>query len=123
MKYISAFSLLLAPLLLLAPAAYASPVTPAAGTFTTTVTSLVPILSADGSSAFDLAGTIVVTGTFSGSRPIAFAVLVRASGQDNFLGQFTCSCTVAGHSGSIGIGFTATDVFGAGTSLGGQHPI
>ena len=123
MKYISALSLLLAPLLLLAPAAHATTVTPSSGTFTTTVTSLVPILSADGNSAFDLAGTIVVTGTFSGSGPIAFAVLVRASGQDNFLGQFTCSCTVAGHSGSIVIGFTATGVFGVGNSLGGHYTI
>src|SRR5213596_3337529 len=123
MKYISALSLLLAPLLFLAPAAHATMVTASSGTFTTTVTSLVPILSADGNSAFDLAGTIVVTGTFSGSGPIAFIVLVRATGQDNFLGQFTCSCTVAGHSGSLTIGFTATGVFGVGNSLSGQYTI
>ena len=123
MKYISAFSLLLAPLLLLAPAAHATMVAPSSGTFTTTVTSLVPILSADGNSAFELAGTIVVTGTFSGSGPIAFTVLVRATGQDNFLGQFTCFCTVAGQSGSIVIGFTATGVFGVGNSLGGHYTI
>jgi len=123
MKYIRALHLLLAPLLLLAPAAQASPVTLSAGTFTTTVTSLVPILTADGNTAFDLAGTIVVTGTFSGSGPIAFAVLVRATGQDNFLGQFTCSCTVADRSGSITIGFTATGVFGVGNPLSGQYTI
>ncbi len=99
MKYISALSLLLAPLLFLAPAAHATMVTA------------------------DLAGTIVVTGTFSGSGPIAFTVLVRATGQDNFLGQFTCSCTVAGHSGSITIGFTATGVFGVGNPLSGQYTI
>ena len=123
MKYISALSLLLAPLLFLAPAAHATMVTASSGTFTTTVTSLVSILSADGNSAFDLAGTIVVTGTFSGSGPIAFTVLVRATGQDNFLGQFTCFCTVAGQSGSMVIGFTATGVFGVGSSLGGHYTI
>ena len=123
MKYISALSLLLAPLLFLAPAAHATMVTASSGTFTTTVTSLVPILSADGNSAFDLAGTIVVTGTFSGSGPIAFTVLGRATGQDNFLGEFTCFCMVAGQSGSIVIGFTATGVFGVGNSLGGHYTI
>src|SRR5436189_5673621 len=123
MKYISALSLLLAPLLLLAPAAHATTVTPSSGTFTTTVTSLVPILSADGNSAFELAGSIVFTGTCSGSGPIAFTVLGRATCQDNFLGQFTCFCTVAGQSGSIVIGFTATGVFGVGNSLGGHYTI
>jgi hypothetical protein len=126
MKYISALSLLLAPLLLLAPAlaAHATTVTPAAGTFTTTVTSLVPIRTADGNTAFDVAGTIVVTGTFSGSGPITFALLVRATGQDNFLGQFTCSpCRVEGRSGSIVVGFTATGVFGVGNALNGQYTI
>jgi len=123
MKYICALSLLLAPLLLLAPAANARTVTPAAGTFTTTVTSLVPVLTADGNTAFDLAGMIVPTGTLSGSGPIAFTLLVRATGQDNFLGQFTCSCTVAGQSGSIVVGFTATGVFGVGNALSGQYTI
>src|SRR5207247_6118689 len=103
MKYISVLSLLLAPLLFLAPAAHATMVTTSSGTFTTTVTSLVPILSADGNSAFDLAGTIVVTGTFSGSGPIAFTVLVRATGQDNFLGQCTCLCMVACPSRTLSI--------------------
>src|SRR2546422_5961562 len=117
MKYISALSLLLAPLLLLAPAAHATTVTLATGTFTTTVTSLVPTLTADGNTAFDLAGTIVPTGTLSGSGPIAFKLLVRATGQDNFLGQFTCSCIVAGQSGSVVVGFTATGVFGVGNPL------
>jgi hypothetical protein len=123
MKYFSALPLLLAPLLLLAPAANATTVTPAAGTFTTTVTSQVLILTSDGNTAFNLAGTIVVTGTFSGSGPIAFTLLVRATGQDNFLGQFTCFCMVAGQSGSIVIGFTATGVFGVGNSLSGQYTI
>src|SRR5437899_9048735 len=121
MKYIRALHLLLAPLLLLAPAAQASPVTLSAGTFITTVTSLVPILTADGNTAFNLAGTIVVTGTFSGSGPIAFTLLVRTTGQDNFLGRFTCFCTVAGQSGSIVIGFVATGVFGVGNSLSGRY--
>lgn len=123
MKYISALPLLLAPLLLLAPAVHATTVTPSVGTFTTTVTSLVPILTADGNTAFNLGGTIVVTGTFSGSGPIAFTLLVRTTGQDNFLGQFTCFCTVAGQSGSIVIGFVATGVFGIGNSLSGQYTI
>src|SRR5437899_12918139 len=98
MKYISALPLLLAPLLLLAPALHATTVTPSAGTFTTTVTSLVPILTADSNTAFNLSGTIVVTGTFSGSGPIAFTVLVDTAGEDKFLGQFTSFCTVAAKS-------------------------
>lgn len=123
MKYISALPLFLAPLLLLVPAAQATAVTPAAGAFTTTVTSLVPVLSADGNTVFDLAGTIVPTGTFSGSGPISFTLLVRSTGQDNFLGHFTCVCMVAGQSGSVTIGFTATGVFGVGNSLNGQYTI
>src|SRR5579864_112398 len=123
MKYISALPLLLAPLLLLVPAVQATTVTPSAGTFTTTVTSLVPVLTADGNSVSDLAGTIVVTGTFSGSGPISFSLLVRATGQDNFLGHFTCFCTVAGQTGSIVIGFTATGIFGVGNSVSGQYTI
>jgi hypothetical protein len=123
MKYIRAFCLLLAPLLLLVPAVQATAVAPSAGTFTTTVTSLVPVLTADGNTVYDLLGTIVTTGTFSGSGPISFTLLVRATGKDNFLGQFTCFCTVAGQSGSVVIGFTATGVFGVGSSLSGQYTI
>jgi hypothetical protein len=123
MKYISAISLLLVPLLLLAPAAHATTVTPAAGTFTTTLTSLVTVLTVDGNTIFNVAGTIVPTGTFSGSGPIAFLLLVRATGQDYFLGHFTCSCTVLGQSGSIVVGFTATGVFGVGGPLSGHYTI
>src|SRR5438128_12102785 len=112
MKYISALPLLLAPLLLLAPAVHATTVTPSAGTFTTTVTSLVPILTADSNTAFNLAGTIVVTGTFSRSGPIAFTWLARTTGQDNYLGQFSGLCAVAAQAGSMVIAFVDAGGFG-----------
>src|SRR6266571_7839898 len=108
MKNSKVLFLLLAPILVLVPTAQAALPTATSGTFTTTVTSIVPVLTADGNSAFSLAGTIVITGTFVGSGPIVFIVFVRATGADNFLGNFTCACTVAGESGNLRIGFTAT---------------
>ncbi len=122
MKNIKMISILLTPVLFLLPLAHATPAA-SSGTFTTTVASVTPVLAADGNTVLSLTGTIVVTGTFAGEGPIAFNLLVRASGQDNFKGSFNCACVVAGQSGNVVIGFTATGVFGVDNSLSGEYVI
>src|SRR5439155_21814713 len=96
-----------------APAAVATPPAPASGneTFTSLTTTLLRV--ADGNSFFANSATGTITGTITGTWTAEFTTLIRPSGEliasD---GAFTCTCSVAGRSGTFTTRFEGTGAVG-----------
>jgi len=106
-------SLLLIPLLLLLPAAYASPPVSGSGTFTATVTSATVVhTDDDGNTLYKFSGPDVFTGTISGTGAFTVYLLVRPSGADTGRGTVTCPCSIGGQAGVISSQFTSMGTFG-----------
>ncbi|MDA4118718.1 MAG: hypothetical protein OK455_10295 [Thaumarchaeota archaeon] len=106
------FSMLLIPLLLLLPSAYASPQMSGSGTFTATVTSETVVHLPSGNTVYTLSGPDVFTGIISGTATFAITLLVHPSGADSGRGTVTCPCSVNGQTGTINIRFTSKGTFG-----------
>ncbi len=94
---------LIAVSLAFAPGAAATTPSPASGTFTITPGGLAPVRSAGGN--LFLAGTQTVSfvGTITSASPTsaAVALVVHPSGNVTFNALVTCTCTVAGLSGTV----------------------
>jgi len=99
-------------LLLLVPAAYASPPATGSGTFNATVTSETVVHSDNGNTLYRFTGQDDFTGTQTGTGPFTLTLLVHSSGADTGSGTVTCSCIVGGQTGTIDIQFTSSGTFG-----------
>lgn len=95
-----------AAVVLAAPAG-ASSLMPATGTFVDVVNST-QVRTADGNVILTQTITQTLTGTFSGIAKQESTTVVHPSGAANFFGSETCTCTVAGKSGSLVVGFSGT---------------
>ena len=79
----------------------------ATGTFVDVITST-QVRTADGNVILSQTITQTLTGTVSGIAKQESTTVVHASGAANFFGTETCTCTVAGKSGSLVLGFSGT---------------
>lgn len=95
-----------AAVLLAVPAA-ATSLTPASGTFVDVVTST-QVRTADGNLIITQTVTQTLTGTFSGRASQQATTVVHPTGAANFFGTETCTCAVAGKTGTLVIGFSGT---------------
>jgi len=93
--------------LLLAQPAGAASMIPASGTFVDVVTST-EVRAAGGNVILTQTITQTLMGTFTGTASQHSTTVVHASGAANFFGAETCTCSVAGKSGSLVIGFSGT---------------
>lgn len=92
---------------LLAQPAGASVLMPASGTFVDVTTST-QVRTADGNLIITQTVTQTLTGTFTGTASQQATTVVHETGAANFHGSETCTCTVAGRSGSLVFGFSGT---------------
>jgi hypothetical protein len=109
-------SLLLVPLLLVVPAAYASEGQEGSrdsGTFTTTIVTATTPFSSGGYTLYYFTATAVFSGAISGNAVASLYLLVAPSGTDVALGTLTCgSCSLNGQTGTLSTVFTAQGTFG-----------
>ena len=112
----ASLSLLLVPLLLVVPAAYASEGQDGAkdsGTFVTTILTATTPFSSGGYTLYFFTGTSVFTGAITGNAVDTFYLLVAPSGTDVALGTVTCgACSFDGQTGTLYTVFTAQGTFG-----------
>ena len=80
---------------------------PASGNFFDVVTSQ-QIRAADGNLIITQTITQMLTGTFTGTASQQSTTVVHKTGAANLFGSETCTCVVAGASGIVVIGFSAT---------------
>jgi hypothetical protein len=101
------FLVTLGAAVVLAAPAGASTLMPATGFFFDVVTST-QARTADGNVILTQTITQTLTGTFSGIAKQESTTVVHKSGAANFFGSETCTCTVAGKSGSLVVRFSGT---------------
>jgi hypothetical protein len=92
---------------LLAEPAGATSLTPASGTFVDVVTST-QVQFADGNLIITQTVTQRLMGTFTGTAAQQVTTVVHPTGAANFFGAETCTCTVAGKTGTVVFGFSGT---------------
>jgi hypothetical protein len=80
---------------------------PASGSFVDVVTSM-QVRMADGNFIITQTITQTLTGTFTGTASQRATTVAHPTGAANFFGAETCTCTVAGKSGSLVVGFSGT---------------
>jgi hypothetical protein len=80
---------------------------PASGTFVDVVTST-QVRMADGNVIITQRISQTLIGTFTGTASQQATTVVHPTGAANFFGAETCTCTVAGKTGSLVIGFSGT---------------
>jgi hypothetical protein len=80
---------------------------PASGTFVDVVTSMQTRM-ADGNVIITQTISQTLMGTFTGTASQQATTVVHRTGAANFFGAETCTCTVAGKTGSLVIGFSGT---------------
>jgi hypothetical protein len=80
---------------------------PASGTFVDVVTST-QVRMADGNLIITQTISQTLMGTFTGTASQRATTVVHRTGAANFFGAETCTCTVAGKTGSLVIGFSGT---------------
>jgi hypothetical protein len=80
---------------------------PASGTFVDVVTST-QVRMADGNLIITQTISQTLMGTFIGTASQQATTVVHRTGAANFFGAETCTCTVAGKTGSLVIGFSGT---------------
>jgi hypothetical protein len=80
---------------------------PASGTFVDVVTST-QVRMADGNLIITQTISQRLMGTFTGTASQQATTVVHPTGAANFFGAETCTCTVAGKTGSLVIGFSGT---------------
>jgi len=102
-----AFVATLGAALLLAEPVGATSLMPASGTFVDVVTST-QVRVADGNLILTQTVTQTLTGTFTGTASQQATTVVHPTGAGNFFGTETCTCTVAGKTGSLVLGFSGT---------------
>jgi len=102
-----AFVATLGAAVLLAEPVGATSLMPASGTFVDVVTST-QVRVADGNLILTQTVTQTLTGTFTGTASQQATTVVHPTGAANFFGAETCTCTVAGMTGSLVFGFSGT---------------
>jgi hypothetical protein len=102
-----AFLATLGSTVLLAEPAGATSLMPASGTFVDVVTST-QVQFADGNLIITQTVTQTLMGTFTGTASQQATTVVHPTGAANFFGTETCTCTVAGKTGSVVFGFSGT---------------
>jgi len=102
-----AFVATLGAAVLLAEPVGATSLMPATGTFVDVVTST-QVRMADGNLILTQTVAQTLTGTFTGTASQQATTVVHPSGAANFFGAETCTCTVAGKTGSLVLGFSGT---------------
>jgi hypothetical protein len=80
---------------------------PVSGTFVDVVTST-QVRTADGNLIITQTISQTLTGTITGTASQQATTVVHPTGAANFFGAETCTCTVAGKTGSLVIGFSGT---------------
>jgi hypothetical protein len=80
---------------------------PASGTFVDVVTST-QVRMADGNLIITQTISQTLMGTFTGTASQRATTVVHRTGAANFFGAETCTCSVAGKTGSLVIGFSGT---------------
>jgi hypothetical protein len=80
---------------------------PASGTYVDVVTST-QVRMADGNLIITQTISQTLMGTFIGTASQQATTVVHRTGAANFFGAETCTCTVAGKTGSLVIGFSGT---------------
>lgn len=103
----TAFLATLGAAVLFAQPAGATSLIPASGTFVDVPTST-QVRMADGNLIITQTVTQTLTGTFTGTASQHTTTVVHRTGAANFHGAETCTCTVAGKSGSLVLGFSGT---------------
>lgn len=102
-----AFVATLGAAVLLAEPVGATSLMPASGTFVDVVTST-QVRVADGNLILTQTVTQTLRGTFTGTASQQATTVVHPTGAANFFGAETCTCTVAGKTGSLVFGFSGT---------------
>jgi hypothetical protein len=102
-----AFLATLGAAVLLAEPVGATSLMPASGTFVDVVTSMQTRM-ADGNVIITQTISQTLMGTFTGTASQQATTVVHRTGAANFFGAETCTCTVAGKTGSLVIGFSGT---------------
>ena len=102
-----AFLATLGATVLLAQPVGATSLIPASGTFVDVATST-QVRMADGNLIITQTVTQTLTGTFTGTAAQQATTVVHPTGAANFFGAETCTCTVAGKTGSLVFGFSGT---------------
>jgi hypothetical protein len=102
-----AFLATLGSTVLLAEPAGATSLMPASGTFVDVVTST-QVQFADGNLIITQTVTQTLMGTFTGTASQQATTVVHPTRAANFFGTETCTCTVAGKTGSVVFGFSGT---------------
>ncbi len=102
-----AFLATLGAAVLLAEPAGATSLMPASGTFVDVVTST-QVRTADGNLIITQTISQTLMGTFTGTASQQATTVVHPTGAANFFGAETCTCTVAGKTGSLVFGFSGT---------------
>jgi hypothetical protein len=80
---------------------------PASGSFVDVVTST-QVRMADGNFIISQTITQTLMGTFTGTASQRATTVAHPTGAANFFGVETCTCMVAGKSGSLVVGFSGT---------------
>ncbi|TMD08712.1 MAG: DUF3224 domain-containing protein [Chloroflexi bacterium] len=93
--------------LVFAQPAGATSLMPASGNFFDVPTST-QVRTADGNLIITQTVTQTLTGTFTGTASQQVTTVVHKTGAANFFGSETCTCVVAGLSGSLVLGFSGT---------------
>jgi hypothetical protein len=102
-----AFLATLGAAVLLAEPAGATSLVPASGTFVDVVTST-QVRMADENLIITQTISQTLMGTFTGTASQRATTVVHRTGAANFFGAETCTCSVAGKTGSLVIGFSGT---------------
>ncbi len=102
-----AFVATLGAAVLLAEPVGATSLMPASGTFVDVTTST-QVRMADGNLIISQTVTQTLMGTFTGTASQQSTTVVHPTGAANFFGAETCTCTVAGKTGSLVFGFSGT---------------
>jgi hypothetical protein len=122
---------LMAALMAAAPAG-ATPPSAISGTETITGATATVIRTADGNTIIANTLTGTIAGSFTGTFAADFTTIAHSSGQTNAVnGTFTCTCSIAGRSGSVTFRFEGTgtpsateihaETIGATGGLAGLH--
>jgi hypothetical protein len=106
----------IATAVLLAQPAWASPPTTGTGTFVFLGVSVGPTRTADGNTFIHLTVTIGLQGTVEGTRVDDATVIAHPNGLFESYGTGTCTCTVAGRSGTWTERFEVRGVFNESSS-------
>jgi hypothetical protein len=110
---------LMAALMVAAPAG-ATPPSAVSGTETITGATATVVRTADGNTIIANTLTGIIAGSFTGTFAAEFTTIAHSSGQANDVhGTFTCTCSIAGRSGSVTFRFEGTGTPSA-TELHGE---